>query len=253
MKRLVEVSAEADATLRTVVGLLERVPPVADSAAAKRRVRARISARAARKPSLNVGRLALVLVLLVAGVAGARGMDRGRWSRARDSVTSWLTKHEAPARAPSANIPGLKRPSAPSPDVVDSEAPTLVEAPREHEPVPMRSSHVRLGSPSAKRVASLSASGASPLPPPSDPGSELMVAAMRARSAGDLATAERLLSDYRRRFPAGALSEEALALSVETAALRGSQLAPELARAYLARFPGGRYRTWVERTLVAPR
>jgi len=84
---------------------------------------------------------------------------------------------------------------------------------------------------------------------PTGPGADLVVAAMQARRTGDLARVERLLTTYRTRYPDGALNEEALVLSLEAAALRGSNHAPELAHRYLAQFPRGQYREWVEQLL----
>ena len=257
MKRLLDTPEEGDATRLAAARVLRHVPLAAEVEPSKRRVRARMAARSARKTTARFGRLALLCTLLVAGAAGARGVDRGAWNQARERITAWLKGQDVSARATATSksplASGSRRDNPPA--VVAPPAAALpvaeIEASKELQPLPVHSAQAK-AAPAPKTAASaLAAPPASAAPPPSEPGSELMVAAMRARSAGDLPGAERLLSEYRRRFPNGALAEEALVLSVETAALRGSQVAPELARAYLKRFPQGRYRTWVERTLAA--
>ncbi len=54
--------------------------------------------------------------------------------------------------------------------------------------------------------------------------------------------ASRLLEQYRKRNPDGALGEEALALAIEAALARKSPQAMSLARQYLAEYPNGRFR-----------
>ena len=85
----------------------------------------------------------------------------------------------------------------------------------------------------------------------SGPGAALMIEAMQARRAGDMARAARLLNEYRTKYPDGALAEEALALSIEAASAGSDGSAAELARNYLTRFPHGRFRERVERVLQA--
>jgi outer membrane protein assembly factor BamD (BamD/ComL family) len=72
--------------------------------------------------------------------------------------------------------------------------------------------------------------------------------AMQAlRREGRPERAAKLLDDYRRRYPNGALAEEALALSVEAAIQRGDPRAKSLADSYLARYPSGQFRKAAER------
>lgn len=85
-------------------------------------------------------------------------------------------------------------------------------------------------------------------------GSEFVHRALRAlRRDGDAALATRLLERHRARDPDGPLAEEALALQVEAAAELGQPRARGLAREYLTRYPGGRYRNVAERVLANSR
>jgi hypothetical protein len=141
-------------------------------------------------------------------------------------------------------IEEMAEPVAPTVPTVEPAAlepvPTLV-APhplREHR----RGAHRRLAS-NARPAAAI----AEALPmAPTGPGATLVLEAMQARRAGDSARTLRLLTAYRTKYPDGALAEEALALSLEAAVLRGGEQADDLAQQYLARFPNGRYRQHVE-------
>ena len=72
-------------------------------------------------------------------------------------------------------------------------------------------------------------------------------AARALRGQGDAERALRILEASRE--VSGPLAEEALALRIEAAAARGDARAASLARAYLARYPAGRYRELAQRTL----
>ena len=78
-----------------------------------------------------------------------------------------------------------------------------------------------------------------------------MVRAIRAlRQDHDAALAAGLLAGYLRVHPSGALSEEALALSIEAATARHSPAAVSLSRRYLTRYPTGRFRAYAEKQLA---
>lgn len=81
----------------------------------------------------------------------------------------------------------------------------------------------------------------------SEAGSLVFGAMQALRREGQPERAAKLLDDYRRRYPKGALAEEALALSVEAAVQRGDPRAKSLAESYLARFPNGQFRQAAER------
>jgi outer membrane protein assembly factor BamD (BamD/ComL family) len=71
---------------------------------------------------------------------------------------------------------------------------------------------------------------------------------MRAlRQDGQPDRAARSLDEYLKRHPDGELAEEALALSIEAATMRGDPRAKDIASRYLAKYPSGRFRSAAER------
>jgi hypothetical protein len=78
-----------------------------------------------------------------------------------------------------------------------------------------------------------------------------VVEAVRAlRKEKDPKRAQALLDGYLDKNPDGALSEEALALSMEAAASSKSPKAADYARRYLDRFPQGRHAAFARRLVT---
>ena len=69
------------------------------------------------------------------------------------------------------------------------------------------------------------------------------------RTEHDPARAQSLLNDYLKAQPRGALSGDALALSIEAASAQNDPRAADYARRYLSRFPNGKYRELAQRAL----
>jgi TolA-binding protein len=71
------------------------------------------------------------------------------------------------------------------------------------------------------------------------------------RNEGDPARAARVLDDYFKRYPHGALAEEAQALAIDIAVARGDARAKSLAARYLSSYPNGHFRAKAEHVLDA--
>jgi TolA-binding protein len=265
--------------MRSAAQLMRRVSPLPPDSQRQRRVRLMLGAPRRRTTLWRLlPRPALALGILLASVAGASAMAGGGWHYARQRI-SWLAlprattttiaatpkaahaparhvatpKREAPlAEESAASTVAAEAPAAPvvvAPPVVETpvvETPVAIETAPVVEAPSIVARHDRRAT--AKRKVALAEKPAPSAPPapavaaPTGPGAELMVEAMEARRAGKMARAERLLAEYRQRYPNGVLQEEALALSLEAAALRGdTDSAADLAQEYLRRFPAGRF------------
>lgn len=227
MKPLREHLDDPDASLRAGALLLAKVPPFELSAAQRRRIRARID-EAPESRGLRWLRPAFALpVLLVVGVAGASAGIGQHWLR---SVAPQQVFEQAPRHV------ATPKPAAKPQAAAPVAAPEPLLTPEMLEPEPE--------------------SAAKPAPAPragqSGPGAMLMMEALQARRAGDTARAQQLTAEYQKKYPNGALKEEAAAIAFESAAARSDPAATRLAQKYLASYPHGRFRKQAEQVLTSP-
>lgn len=151
--------------------------------------------------------------------------------------------------------------AAPAPVVVDARAPS---GPAETAPSPARLQQTALEAPwspvppasstpaAPAGVTAASGGGALAAPvAPSSLGQELTLldAARQALAAGEAEKALALISSYRKRFPSGALGQEATVLEVDAleAKGRGAQ-ATDLKEQFLAEHPDSAHRERVKRS-----
>jgi hypothetical protein len=197
----------------------------------KRLIRARMQAGTRRSPRL-VLRYAPVAVLLVctSGAAAALGY---RWMS--DEAPAPGTT--PPPAAPAPLLPLQTEPAAPTPPRSTTEDRPAVTA------APERAPSAKL-KPSADRDK--------PKVAGEDP-TQMLEAVRALRKEGNPSHAQTLLDGYLASNPSGALSEDALALSIEAAAARRDPRAKEYAQRYLTQFPNGRFRQLALRAASAER
>jgi hypothetical protein len=212
MKRLIDDPELAPEALR-LAELVRQAEPFRPSASGKRRVSLRL--REPRAASLLLRAPTLGAAVLVFGGAAAAAAVGYPWSGTTAPPLETVSASPAPAPHP-------------VPQRHPAEAPAPRPAPPKPEPERPPQQHSRTVPAKPK------AAGEDPAP---------VLDAIRAlRKSGDPARAQKLLDAYLASNPRGALSEDALGLSIEAAAARRDPRAAEYARRYLALFPNGRFR-----------
>jgi hypothetical protein len=255
VKRLPEPYDVTDPNEEYASTLLKHTGPLEPSAMRKRRVWMALERSAMKRSRIRVSGPAIAALVLLGATAASATMPR-LWRRlqatpapseiaAVDSVEA-RPAHRRPMKTPPAPLVPTAAAETPSTALVASDPaadPVETSAPLAHAANPSSGKKV---APSTKARAAAEA-----VDPPA--GAALMVEAMRERRAGNLAHARELSAEYRLKYPAGALQEEAFALSIEAAAALGDDEARRIAATYLQRYPRGRFRAQAERALGSSR
>ena len=220
-----EFSSESE---RRVAELLATLEPYKPNPTRKPNLSVKLASTRQRW-GLRVLRPAAGLALLFAGTAAAATLGERFWSQPVDQAPPQIPL----ARSTAPQAPRSK-PASVAADATETKITPPVVAPTK-----------RTGAPPARALNSLKKQARAS----EDPGP--VVEALRAlRKEQDPARAQSLLTEYLATNPQGALSEEALALSIEAAHARKDPAAKQHARRYLARYPAGRHRRLAERALA---
>jgi len=237
VKRLVERELPPQSVEGEAATLLAAVPPHEAAPGMKQRVRTRLLAAPVERRRPGV-RLVLVLAILaVASVAAA-------------AVGTLMKKQRELAERGRASAPVSQVGAATTASAVERLEPGVASENPPETPPP---SEAPATTPPASETPSIVPSGASrSASKTTDELTEanLLLDATRAlRHDGNPARAAELLAQYQKKFPRGALAEEALARSVESAAARGDARATTLAKRYLKLYPNGHFVAKAKRAL----
>jgi hypothetical protein len=221
MKRLIETEGE-DPLFQRGTEVIRKTSPTPDSPD----VRARVWRSLERAPGTAprgfrtlVPKLAPLVLVLIAGTAGAVAARR------------WLVpaKHDGAASPTRPALPPARAEKAPPPPDVPVVADIPDETPNPKPPA--RTAPRKTASPPATSAASVARER-----------TEVLDALVALRRHHDPVRAGTLLARYLSAHPHGALREEALALAMEAADARGDRpSARQLAHVYLDEFPAGRF------------
>lgn len=226
--RLCELAAPTSSE-KALLQVLAAMDPGRPSAFAKRRVRARLAAIPRRPRGLKGAAFALMFLGGTASALVGTGMLAGVEEE----------KAVEPRALPAAA--DVKPTIAPGSGAALPDAETVEEV-RSAAPKPRAGKAARHAATVRKVAAQKMAQGEDP--------TKVVEALQALRKEGDPARAQKLLTGYMADNPEGALSEDALALSIEAAHAKGDRRARTYARRYLAKFPKGRHRALARRALA---
>lgn len=217
--------------------LVRAARPLEASTALKREVRRSLPSRP-RSASFAL-RTALAAAAMVALFGAASAMTARWWQARRHAQAPHDTTRATPlaARAPESSpprTPAAPPPPCPAPVPSRSSSSPARATPRLATPRPLAPADVRVPSPSAA---------------PSDQLTLYLDGIEALRRRHDPAAAAHLLARYRDAYPNGDFVEDSYALSMEAASSLG-ETPRDLAAAYLARFPEGRYRRLAAQALA---
>jgi hypothetical protein len=151
-------------------------------------------------------------------------------------------------------VTSVSAPLAPRPAALVKHAPVANLGPSaESAPAVASATPLEAVSPELAASAPRPAGKSRSRPESSEDATHVVEAIQALRTERDPARAQALLNDYLKANPRGALSGDALALSIEAASARRDPRAAEYARRYLAAYPKGKYRDLAKRALEAQR
>lgn len=240
LKRLIDERG-MQGTDEKLADLLRAAAPFEADPFRKRRVLVRLSRVQARHAARFWLRPAIIATLLVSGTAtaalGHRYVAHGSgvfgFGPAATSAAPHVPAQLTPAHTPLSARVGAS--SAPENSVAPSATPTDALEPPVNpvRPASKGNGHARPGS--------------------REDATHVVEAIQALRTARDPSRAQGLLNDYLKTHPHGALSEDALALSIEAASVQHDPRAADYARRYLVEFPHGRYRDLANRAVAQQR
>jgi hypothetical protein len=237
-----------------LVDAIKASAPIEPSLLQQQRVLERVLARQRTRHSgaaLYLRPVVVVGVLLVAGVTAAATFGHSwiaqglRSLGSHDAVVAMAPDPAARARRHRTPVAEPMPPPASEAEPVTAPEPAPVATPRA---TPRPAARTRAIRPEGRTPEGRTPEGRTSEGRTEDPS--LVVDAIRAlRSDHDSRRAASLLATYLRTYPQGALSEEALVLSIEAAAAGRSPSAATFAAQYLREYPRGRFRRAAEQAL----
>lgn len=236
MKPLKELHDYRSESERTLAQLFSAAEPYRANPFRKRRINVQLGARVqARRRTWQPAALA---VLLVAGTSAAAALGH-RWVVSDEPEAAPMVVTAQPLTKAKTT-----QPSSVAPSSAKAESPPVAALPQSEPAVEPRRPQPKaaVAPPSHRARQRVNADGEDPT---------RVAEALRAlRKEGDAKRAQVLVTEYMRKNPSGALSEEALALAIEAAHMRGDPKARQFARRYLARYPSGRHAALARRAFT---